>query len=173
MILQGTRSYLRAIEPSDLEFLYRLENDTNVWEISNTITPYSKSVLGRYLDNSYRDIYDVKQLRLCICTLKDEVVGLVDLFDFDPKNKRVGLGLIIASQDKRNQGLGTEVVNLCCNYVFNMLDVHQVHANILEENQASIHLFEKVGFERVGIKKDWVRYNGTFKNEILYQKIKS
>ena len=49
--LQGEAVLLRALEHSDLDFLYKLENDESVWEVSNTSTPYSKYVLKQYLDN--------------------------------------------------------------------------------------------------------------------------
>ncbi len=170
--IQGKNVYLRAIEPSDLEFLYQLENDSVLWEVSGTITPYSKAVLQFYLENAHRDIYEVKQLRLCICSNDKMVLGLIDLFDFDPKNKRAGLGLIIADADNRNKGIGSEAIGLLCDYAFQKLDLHQIYANVLEHNFASIHVFEKLGFTRVGIKKDWIYSESMFKNEVLYQKLK-
>jgi diamine N-acetyltransferase len=42
MTLSGTNLYLRALEPEDLDFIYQIENDESVWEVSNTQTPYSK-----------------------------------------------------------------------------------------------------------------------------------
>lgn len=170
--LKGEQVYLRALEPEDLNFLYELENDTAIWEISGTSTPYSKHVLQLYLDNAHRDIYDVKQLRLCICTLEDQVVGLIDLFDFDPKNNRAGLGIVIKESNKRSQGIGNESIKLLLEYGFTSLNLHQVFANVAEDNAASIHLFKKLGFEQVGIKNDWIFVNGSYKNEILFQKIK-
>ncbi|WP_222984413.1 GNAT family N-acetyltransferase [Flagellimonas meishanensis] len=171
--LRGKHIYLRALEPKDLEFLYRLENDTSIWEISGTLKPYSKKVLQLYLENAHRDIYEVKQLRLCICSLDDECVGLIDLFDFDPKNGRAGMGLVIASAKNRGKGMGAEAISLMCDYAFSVLNLHQIYANILEDNTASVHLFQKLGFEKVGIKREWVRTSAGFKNEILFQKINS
>lgn len=171
--LVGKNIYLRAIEPKDLEFLYELENDTAIWEISGTTSPYSKHVLKLYLDNAHRDIYDVKQLRLCICQADDKVVGLIDLFDFDPKNHRAGVGIIVLNSTDRNKGIGTEAISLLCDYSFSTLQLKQLYANILEDNLSSIHLFEKIGFQLVGSKKDWIYSNETYKNELLYQKIKS
>jgi len=170
--LKDKHIYLRALEPEDLQFLYELENDTSIWEISGTTTPYSKHVLQFYLDNAHRDIYDVKQLRLCICNLEDEVVGLIDLFDFDPKNNRAGLGIVIKNSDKRNQGIGNESIKVFSKYAFNNLNLHQIFVNVIEDNVASIHLFEKLGFKRIGVKKDWILVEGAYKNEILFQKIK-
>ena len=169
--LKGEKVYLRALEPSDLDFLYQLENSTEVWEVSGTTAPYSKQVLEMYLDNVHRDIYEVKQLRLCICALNGTVVGLIDLFDFDPKNRKAGIGVVIASKDHRNNGFGSEALELVCGYSRVTLEMHQVYCNILEDNQPSIHLFEKLGFEKIGVKKDWILSEGTYKNEILYQKI--
>ncbi len=170
--LQGQQIYLRALEPTDLDFLYRLENNTNVWEISGTITPYAKHVLKSYLANAQLDIYQVKQLRLAICDRQDAVIGLIDLFDFDPVNHRAGMGIIVLEEQNRNQGAGTEAVSILCDYVFATLQLKQVYANILEDNVKSKRLFEKMGFEPVGVKKAWIFQNGTYKNEILYQKIR-
>ncbi len=169
--LKGEHVYLRALESSDLDFLYQVENNTDVWEISGTTTPYSKHVLQMYLDNAHRDIYEVKQLRLCICTLDNETIGLIDLFDFDPKNRRVGIGIVIVSLQNRNLGYGAEALQLLCNYSKITLAMHQLYCTILDDNEASIYLFEKLGFTRVGVKKEWILSNGVFKNEILYQKI--
>lgn len=171
--LQGHQVYLRALEKEDLDFLYQLENDTANWEISGTQTPYSKDVLQLYLDNAHLDIYEVKQLRLVICNQAHQPIGLIDLFDFEPYHQRVGLGIIIQDHQKRNKGIGTEAIALVTQYAFETLGVKQVYANILEENAASLHLFEKLGFVSIGIKKDWIRSGKSFKNEILLQKINS
>ena len=170
--LKGDYIYLSALEPDDLNFLYELENNTAIWEISGTSTPYSKHVLKQYLDNAHRDIYDVKQLRLCICK-GEEVIGLIDLFDFDPQNKRAGIGIVILEEKERNHGIGTEAIELICDYGYTTLGLHQFFANVMEDNSGSLYLFKKMGFVEVGIKKDWIFSNGEFKNEILLQKIKS
>lgn len=171
--LAGDTIYLRALEPVDLEFLYLLENSTEIWEVSGTTTPYSKYILKKYLENTHRDIYDVKQLRLCICTKSgDRAIGLIDLFDFDPKNHRAGIGLVVLQEKERNKGIGFEALSLLCEYGFSVLGLRQLYANVIEHNEASIHLFEKLGFVKVGVKKDWIFSGGSYKNEILFQKIK-
>ncbi|WP_291864298.1 GNAT family protein [Maribacter sp.] len=169
--LEGNRIYLRALEMGDLDFLYALENNTDLWEISGTTTPYSKKVLQLYLESAHRDIYDVKQLRLCICTKEKEVVGLIDLFDFDPKNKKAGIGIVVLQKEHRNEGIGAEAIAILCDYAFTVLDLHQLYANVLEDNMASIHLFKKLDFKQIGVKKDWIYSSGNYKNEILFQKI--
>lgn len=170
--LTGDNVNLRALEPKDLDFLYRLENDENIWEISNTTKPYSKYVLKKYLKNAHRDIYEVKQLRLVICDNKsNHTLGFVDLFDFEPKHRRVGVGIIIFAEADRGKGYAAEALDLIRNYAVIHLKVHQLHAAISEDNDRSIKLFTKQGYQQCGVKKDWTLSENGFKDELLYQLI--
>ena len=172
LTLTGNKIYLRALEPEDLSFIYTIENNELVWEVSNTQTPYSRFLIKQYLENAHQDIYEAKQLRLAIC-IKDtfEAVGLIDLFDFDPKNNRAGIGIVIASENHRNTKIGTEALQLLINYAFNQLQLHQLYANIGSNNEVSLQLFTKFGFQNVGIKKDWIKVNHVYKDEYLFQLI--
>jgi len=170
--LTGTTIYLRALEPEDLEFVYAIENDESIWEVSNTQTPYSRFLIRQYLENAQQDIYEAKQLRLAICQKGTfEAVGLIDLFDFDPKNQRAGVGIVIKSSDDRNRGIGKEALQLLIDYAFSQLQLHQLYANISQENVASIKLFTTFGFQCIGVKKDWVRTGRQFTDEGIYQLI--
>ena len=170
--LTGNTIYLRALEPEDLEFIYAIENNESVWEVSNTQTPYSRFLIRQYLENAHQDIYEAKQLRLAIC-LSDtfEAIGLIDLFDFDPKNNRAGVGIIISNESNRNSGIGSEALQLVINYAFNQLQLHQLYANIGSDNEISKQLFTKFGFQKIGTKKDWIKVDNIFKDEILFQLI--
>jgi diamine N-acetyltransferase len=170
--LKGKNVYLRALEPNDLEFVYAMENDQSIWEVSNTQTPYSRFLIKQYLENAHQDIYEAKQLRLAICQDQDfPAIGLIDLFEFDPKNRRAGMGIVIQSDQKRNQQIGSEALELLIQFSFYDLNLHQVYANIGTENSASVALFTKFGFKKIGIKKDWVLVNGVYQDEAIYQLI--
>ncbi|MBU2951633.1 GNAT family N-acetyltransferase [Tamlana agarivorans] len=169
--LKGDTIYLRALEPEDLDFIHQVENDEAIWEISCTQTPYSKFLIKQYLENAHKDIYEVKQLRLVISNYSDEAIGLIDLFDFDFKNKRAGVGILIKTPSDRLKGYGNKALELLIVYCFTHLDLHQLYCNISEENEASIKLFSNHGFEKIGIKKDWTFVGGSFRNEYLFQLI--
>ena len=170
--LRGTNIYLRALEPEDLEFIYAIENNESVWEVSNTQTPYSRFLIRQYLENAHQDIYEAKQLRLAICLYDTfHAIGLIDLFDFDPKNNRAGVGIVISSETNRNLGIGSEALQLVINYAFNQLQLHQLYANIGIKNTTSINLFTTFGFEKIGVKKDWNFFNNQFQDELLVQLI--
>lgn len=169
---QESKVFLRALEPEDLEFVYQIENDESVWEISQTQTPYSRFLIKQYLENAHQDIYEAKQLRLVICLKNnEETIGLIDLFDFDPKNFRAGIGILIHQKEQREKGIGSEALKLLIEYAFTKLQLHQLYANIAEDNSVSLQLFSKFGFRLIGVKKDWNKENGKFKDELLFQLI--
>jgi diamine N-acetyltransferase len=170
--LKGENIYLRALEPNDLEFVYAMENDQSIWEVSNTQTPYSRFLVKQYLENAHHDIYEAKQLRLAICQNQDfPALGLIDLFDFDPKNNRAGVGIVIQNVENRKQNIGSEALELLIRYAFYHLNLHQLYANIGTDNQASLLLFAKFGFQNIGLKKDWNLVNGVYKDEAIFQLI--
>lgn len=169
--LKGKHIYLRALEPEDLDFIYNIENDETFWEISNTQTPFSRYILNQYLEQSHKDIFEVKQLRLVISDYNDKALGMIDLFDFDFKNSRAGVGILIKESAQRQLGYGAEALELLVKYSFNHLNLHQLYCNITEDNTASISMFTKQGFEEVGLKKEWNSINGNYQNEYLFQRI--
>ncbi len=169
--LKGKQIYLRALEPEDLSFLHSIENDENIWELSHTQTPYSLYILKQYLENAHQDIFEAKQLRLVISNYDNKALGMIDLFDFDFKNSRAGVGILVYALGDRQQGYGKEALQLLIDYSFTHLNLHQLYCNISEDNHASINLFVNEGFEKVGLKKDWVYSNNIYKNEYLFQLI--
>lgn len=170
--LKGPNLFLRALEPEDLAFVHAIENDENVWNYSNTQTPYSKFLIRQYLENAHQDIYEAKQLRLAICkNNSQEAIGLIDLFDFDPRNKRAGIGIVIQNFEQRGQGFGKESLGLLLDYSFKQLNLHQLYANIGTENETSIKLFTTFGFQKCGIKKDWNFVENSYQDEALFQLI--
>lgn len=173
MKLKGQHIFLRAIEPSDLDMLYEWENDTENWTISNTQTPFSRFVLEQYIASALQDIYSVKQLRLIICTEKNQAIGSIDLFDFDPNHLRAGIGILIAEKSDRRKGYASEALELLIDYCFSTLNLHQLYSNITIDNEASVLLFQKHGFMITGMKKQWIRDAEKFKDELLLQRLKN
>ena len=170
-MLKSDFCMLRAVDPEDMDFIYRLENNPELWEVGNTWAPFSKFAIREYLENAHRDIYEVKQLRLAICNLKEEILGVVDLYDFNPYHKRAGVGIVISQNVDRKKGYASQGLQLMIDYAFNHLRLHQLYAGVSEDNVASRKLFEKLRFRESGIKKDWIATQKAYKNEITYQLI--
>ncbi len=167
----GDRVVLRALEPEDLSFLYIIENDVDNWRVSETKIPFSKYLLHEYLDSIDEDITKSGQLRLVVESKEaKEPIGLIDLFDFDSINRKCGVGIIINSEN-RSDAIGSEALTILTNYCKKTLNLHQLYCDIQEGNMSSIRFFQKNGFVKTGIKKDWTLSAGTFNDVLLYQKI--
>jgi diamine N-acetyltransferase len=154
---------LRALEPDDADILYKWENNTDVWKVSNTFVPISLHNIKTYIKHSHLDIFQLKELRLMITVKQNNLpVGTVDLFDFDAFHKRAGIGILIADTENRKQGYAKETLQIIINYAFNYLKLHQLYCNISADNIDSLKLFERAGFKITGTKKDWETHNNSY-----------
>ena len=170
----GPNLLLRAPEPSDIDTIYRWENDTRIWHLGNTFAPYSRFAIEQFVLNTENDIFATKQLRLMI-DLHSEgdtiiTIGSIDLFEFDPLNKRAGIGILI-DENWRQKGFATEALGLLLEYCFKTLALHQVFCTIETSNEESIKLFSKAGFTNCGHKKDWLFKDGQWTDVLLFQLI--
>lgn len=170
--MTGTLIRLRAPEPADIDALYAWENDMAVWQLSNTNAPYSRFAIEQYVLNTNQDIYAGKQLRLMIIPNDDtdHAAGAIDLFDFDPLNRRAGVGILVL-KGERGKGYASEALGLLKDYCFNTLNMHQLYCHIAIDNEASIRLFTNAGFVISGTRKEWTWSATGWKDEIMMQLI--
>lgn len=163
-ILETEEIKLRAMEPEDAALLYLWENDTKIWDVSSTVTPFSMKTLQKFLESDSNDIYVNKQLRLMIEDKgSGKTIGTIDLYDFDARNRRAGVGIFI-TEEFQNKGFGTRSLKSLLEYCKTILLLHQVYADIPEHNTISLQLFNTAGFSECGEKKDWILTSEGFEN---------
>lgn len=163
---------LRAPEPEDLELLYNWENNISNWVISNTIAPFSKFTLKRYLEDSHKTIFETGQIRFMIDHTSDKkTIGAIDIFEYDSFHNRAGIGILIVDEAYRRKGYASMALKCVIQYCFRTLQLHQLFCNILEDNCVSMDLFGKHGFTRSGIKKEWVKTPERYLDEYMFQLI--
>ena len=88
--------------------MFEIENNGSLWKISDTILPFSKYHLEKYIKESNLDIFSEKQFRFVICLENKTPVGLIDIFDFDPINHRAGIGIVIKEYTEREVMLSNQ-----------------------------------------------------------------
>ncbi len=166
---------LRALEPNDLDLLFTIENDTRLWHISTTNMPYSREWLREFILSTTGDIYTDKQLHLVIeLTPADgsvpTVIGIVDLLDFDPRNSRAEIGIVVLDAF-RGHGYASTAIERIVNYAKNFLNIHQLYAVIPADNNASRHLFRHCGFTECAEIREWLFDGNGYKPAIFVQKM--
>jgi len=171
MFIKNDIIQLRIAEPNDADLVYRWENDMEVWRDSETRVPYSMRQIESFLLNN-NDLVSEKQLRIIIEDAKNNTaVGCIDIYDYDEFNSRAGIGVLI-DKKYRGKGYAKNAIKLLSDYCFNTLLLNQIYALVLASNLKSVLLFESLGFERCGVKKQWYKTSEGFIDQIEYQYFK-
>ena len=160
--------HLRAIEPEDLDLLYRIENDQTLWHLGTTNVPYSRYTLHDYVATSSDDIYVDRQVRMIVENEASEIVGIADVVSFDPANRRAEAGLIVM-EAFRQQGYGSSVLSEIARYALDVLHLHQLYAFIDRRNEASLSLFRKMGYQESSVITDWLYDGREYHDAVLMQ----
>lgn len=169
--LTGKKIALRAIEPEDLDDLYRWENDSSLWIYGCTIAPFSRYLMKRYIENYSADIARDGQLRLMIVERETKKsIGILDCFDYDSVNRRAAVGLLIDPRHTR-QGFGRDALETFMEYAFQFLHLHQLYVHIATCNTASMAIFLACGFRECGHLTDWVQLPQGYDDALVFQKI--
>lgn len=98
-------------------------------------------------------------------------VGAVDLFEYDPLNRRAGIGILIYGAENRRKGYAREALGILCRYAREQLRLHQLWCTVGAGNAASLALFRQAGFVETGVRRDWLWSPEGFLDELLFQKI--
>lgn len=171
-LLTDGRIVLRALEPIDVDTLYKWENDSSLWSAGVTLAPFSRKQLWDYVNNYDGDIYAAKQLRLMIDIPSDGfpiTIGAIDLYDFDAVNSRCAIGILIDTP-YQHQGYASAALRLIEEYCHTRLSLHQLYCIVAEDNAPSRGLFDKAGFKISGRLKSWIRVASSYTDAYFYQK---
>ena len=169
-ILKGNKISLRAVEPSDLDSLYLWENDTESWPSGANRAPLSRHLLWNYIQNYRADIFSERCIRLIITdnAADDTPVGLVELYDYDPRDRRAMLGIYVAKASRR-RGFAREALALTADYARRVVDMHQLAVIVAEDNRESLRLFTDAGYKSSGKLRSWLRHDGLYHDAVIMQ----
>lgn len=97
----------------------------------------------------------------------NRIVGALDLYAYDPLNRRCAVGIMVASEYRRH-GYALAMLNaLEAQYATTL---HCLYADIAAPNTASQALFRKAGFAECGYFRDWIAVDDRFVDNIRMQK---
>lgn len=169
-MLASARLILRAVEPTDADFMFEVENDPLAWRYSDTVAPLSRHQLRDYAFGYDADPFSAGQLRLIILE-KDTMlpVGIADIYDISPVHKRAYVGIYIL-KEKRGQNYASEALARLCDYASESLLLHSIWARIEEMNLPSEKAFEKAGFCHIATLPDWLCTKDGFTSVKIFSK---
>ena len=159
---------LRAMEPEDLDVLYRIENDRDVWDVGENNVPYSRYILHDYIANASADIYADKQVRMVVENEKGQLVGVADVVNFFPSHARAEVSIVIC-REHRKKGYARAAIRQIMEYALRTLHLHQLYAVVREDNMPSLNLFSSLGFKSKMVLDDWLFDGKDYHNAVVMQ----
>ena len=100
----------------------------------------------------------------------DRAVGCVELYNYDPINRRAAVGIVV-SNEYRHLGLGSQMVQSLTRFCQENTSLRQIYADIAATNTPSIHIFQKAGYLHCATLHDWVIRSNHFIDTYRYQLI--
>lgn len=172
-IKNGHHVVLRSPKPQDAEVLLKHlrsvfhESYRNMNHPADYFDSFSTEKEAQILEDfsTSKDKFMISAFR------GDRIVGNLGIFGsggaFLKFNARLGMGI---EKEYQNQGLGSEMIQ----YALAMSKkngFHRIELTVRTYNQAGISLYEKSGFQRVGLLKDIAYIENSYCDEYLYQLI--
>lgn len=160
--LTGERVSLRTVEEEDAEFVHESVNMPEIRKPMHASNPYTLNEIRALFDSDS----DSSAVRLLV-TDGTEPVGMVGFSDVDEIAGTAALSCWIRPSGW-GEGYGTEAVELLVEYGFDQRRLHKFVAEVVEFNEASRRLVEKVGFVEEGRRREHDFVDGEYHDCLSY-----
>ena len=165
---------LRAVEVEDKDKIFYWENDCDNWLVGANYRWLSKYSVEEYIaDSQTKDVLSCSQMRLMLklnLKQKNQAIGCIDLYDIDARNSRAGVGFFV-EKEYRNQGFATLALKKMELYCKNILNLHQIHAQVPSNNVVCNKIFQSLEYNLTGTLQDWLKQYNNYTDVNCYQKI--
>lgn len=129
--------------------------------MANPAYPIEKRHITKWLESDDSSNSMKSGYRFAIRLLySDELIGLVELDDIMWNNRHGWLAIGIGSSAHRNKGYGREAMLLLLRFAFNELNLNRVQLTVFSYNARAIRLYERLGFRREGIMREYILREG-------------
>ncbi len=163
--LHGDLVSLRPAAKADVDALVRIRETQEVrsrWR-------------GDDVEAEVRRAIDEKGIRLLvIADASGRVVGAIQWeAEDDPDYVHAGVDIYL-DPDVHDQGFGADAVRTLARYLFDVEGHHRLVIDPAADNVAAIRCYEKVGFKKVGVMRQYERgADGTFHDGLLMDLLRS
>ncbi len=165
-VLEGDKVYLRPMEVTDADILYQsFNNDKELRRLTGTHKVFSKIEIENSIQNLGQDN---SQVGFAIVNQKDDqLVGDIALNEMHFPNNRDANFRIAIFDAYTNLGYGTEATKLMLEYGFGILNLHRIELDVYSFNDRATHVYEKIGFQKEGVKRENWYYNHQYYDSII------
>ena len=167
-MIQGEKTWLRAMERRDLAVFYRGRNDLRVGYEAGYYFPESMMNLEKWYENLMRERHGKDGFYFTICRQgSDESVGAAWLWHLNHKDGNAEFSIFLSDTEVMGKGLGTDALNAILDFGFNDLPLERIYLVVRAGNKGAIRSYEKAGMIVEGTLRKAERYNGKLVDQLL------
>ncbi|MBL6446607.1 GNAT family N-acetyltransferase [Fulvivirga sp. 29W222] len=161
-VIESERISLMSTTEPDLDFVTVLESHPDNRHYIMTYT--REQHLGVIADSN-------EQHLIIIDKGTNEKAGFVILGGLNNPHHSLELRRIIV--DKKGKGLGTETLQLIKKYCFEILQMHRLWLDVVEDNQKAIYIYASAGFKSEGLLREAAIFDREYKSLKLMSILKN
>ena len=174
--LKTPNMIISLLKVEDINLLVKFQNENKQhltkWEPTRTLDYYSVEATQKRIESNTQDHELGKSVSLvafnktkteiiALCTFSNIVYGAF---------QACHLGYSI-SEREQGKGLMFEMLESAINFLFDEYNLHRIMANYIPENKRSEKLLLKLGFEKEGLAKSYLKINGQWQDHVLTSRI--
>lgn len=167
---------ISLLPPEAFKLLVKYESDNRIhlsrWEPARTTDYFSLSKTRERVENNFKAFQlgtsislvgfnKDKSKIICQCSFSNIIHGAF---------QACNLGYSI-DENEQGQGLMFEMLQASIQYVFNERQLHRIMANFIPSNIRSEKLLNRLGFQKEGIAKSYLKIAGAWQDHVLTSKL--
>ncbi|MGF7056963.1 GNAT family N-acetyltransferase [Brassicibacter mesophilus] len=169
--LEGENIYFKRLNISDAKEIHSYASDDEVSRFIGWQLMHNLNETSRYIEEMLRrEAAGTHFYASIVLKSIQAIIGTAIIFNFDSEANHAEIGYVFHSGYWK-KGYGTETVALMNNFAFKSLNLHKLHARVVEANIGSIRVLEKNGFEIEGRLKDYFFIDGVYYDGLFFGKI--
>ncbi|NHJ85291.1 MAG: GNAT family N-acetyltransferase [Asgard group archaeon] len=166
-MFEGKKVKLRSFELTDLDSIMRFWNAIDLRRELGPVIPESREERAEWIRKTWENRRKGTEYIFAIEELSTgEFLGHASLRNVRAINRTASVSIAIYDSNNRSKGFGTDAMILLLKIGFDYLNLHRIGLNVFETNPRAIHVYEKVGFTKVGIHRHTDFVEGSYVNDV-------
>jgi [ribosomal protein S5]-alanine N-acetyltransferase len=169
--LEGEQVYFKALNIDDVQEIHDYASDKEVsrfigWNLMNTLNE-TRELIETMIQRESEGTHLYASI---VLKSTQAIIGTAMIFNFDRVANHAEIGYVF-HKDYWGKGYGTEIVALMSDFAFTSLNLHKLHACVVDANIGSARILEKNGYELEGRLKDHYFIEDQYYDSLLFGKI--
>ncbi|MCG3226219.1 MAG: GNAT family N-acetyltransferase [Candidatus Heimdallarchaeota archaeon] len=164
----GEKIILRAIERDDIDSIMEYWNTYETRVGKGKFIPESRKQREEWIEKTTKDAKQGKGFTFAIIEkLSDQFLGACSLKRINAVNRGAFLSISIYNPENHDKGYGTEAVKCLLRIGFDILNLHRIELHVYEFLESAIHVYEKLGFKKTGVRREASFIAGEYRNDLI------